>query len=233
MTVTRPQDSYVCFLAPATSQAKVQVGPSSQQLTHGFSPNWSATVLGAVIHGLQMGPRVVSNVASSRYGLPAKQTFDAISHAGQRVVHDERLGPLVTAMVWYVHKGSDLLRTDSIEFTFFRCFPESPTDEQLLVMDILYKFKDEPAPRFPSHGLKENCRLPTDLSTVPRSLFSRKWKRKHDGTIIRWWELTYQLVLRVAGGPMFFGLECNGTYYYTVEPTFVEDQDGKLVLSDS
>lgn len=162
-----------------------------------------------------------SNVASNHYGVTACTAFDPISHAGQNAFYDERVGPLVRTMVWYVYKDSDLLRNQSIEFPFFRCFPESPTDEQLLVMDILYQSEDDPAPRFPSHGLKENCRLPTDLSTVPRSLFSKKWKQKHDGTIIRWWELTYQLVLRAAGGPMFFGLVCNGIYYNSVEPTFV------------
>lgn len=165
------------------------------------------------------GPRVVSNVATKHHGLPARQVFDPVSHAGQQVILDERVGPRVHVMTWYVHKGSDLLRANPIEFTFFRCFPEAPTDEQLLAMSILYEFESDPAPRFPCQGLQENCRLVADLSQVPRALFSKKWRQKHDGTVIRWWELTYQLVVRVAGG--FFGLKCNGTYYGSVEPTFV------------
>lgn len=182
---------------------------------------WSATVRGAVIHSLQMGPRVVSNVATEYYGLPACEMFDPISHAGQPVISNERLGPQVPVMTWYVQKGSDLLRTNSIEFTFFGCFPGAPTDQQLLAMSILYEFESDPAPRFPDQGLKENCRLIANLSKVPRDLFSRKWRRKPDETIIKWWELTYQLVLKVAGGPMFFGLKCDGTYYGSVDPAFV------------
>lgn len=129
----------------------------------------------------------------------------------------------------FLPQGDDLLRSRKIAFPFYQTFKPDPSDSELLVENELIECSIDKEPTHPKPGTyilstlgvsepgltfagvtTKNCRLKSDLSSIPKELFKRMKQEPYGG---EYWELHYKLLVSIESGPMVFSLEIGGKEY--------------------
>jgi len=192
---------------------------------------WTAVVRGAVIRGLE-GSMVISRRSRWHYGTSYATVFDESKHG----IKDRYWSPLwerwmvSDRMQWHIAKVSHLDELDEcaladslqgaqvsehrpISFHYTRNFR---TGQSLIVEDDLIACADDEAPDAFNKNLIQVCTLRTDLSAVPRSLFTRLTTSKG----VEFDNLDFSLDMRVQSAGLIFELRVEGVRYGVVEAEF-------------
>ncbi|KAF4627027.1 hypothetical protein G7Y89_g11126 [Cudoniella acicularis] len=105
---------------------------------------------------------------------------------------------------WYINRGEDLLREQTIRFPFYRRLREDFSDKELIFKDELIESKSKNAPFYPSSlTTKSNCELTADLRSVDRSKFKKM--TGVDGNT--YFDVHYDLAITMKPAVMKFSLE--------------------------
>jgi len=182
------------------------------------SDAWSAVVKGAALSKVSETATVLSTSATRHYGVTCWGQFD-IRHDKGQVTWLSRDGVLrAQKLVWYINIGDDLFRDQRITFPFYRELELTYGLEDLIFSDTLFECQDRTAPLHPSDSqtLKKNCMVVANLTKVPRNKLKRKIG--YDGE--PYYEITYQLVVRLQSALMAFSLEIDGETFGTVEAKY-------------
>lgn len=191
---------------------------------------WTAVVRGAVIRGLE-GSMVVSRRSRWHYGTSYATVFDETKHPvkdrywsplWERWMVSDRMqwhiakvtSPTSQLSAWLTHdQGAQVSEHRPISFHYTRNFR---TGQSLVVEDDLIACADDEAPDAFNKNLIHVCTLRTDLSAVPRSLFTRLTTSKG----VEFDNLDFSLDMRVQSAGLIFELRVEGVRYGVVEAEF-------------
>jgi hypothetical protein len=118
---------------------------------------------------------------------------------------------------WYINRGDDLMREQTIRFPFYRRLSEGFSDKGLVFKDELLESENKAAPIHPSPlTTKTNCVLMADLRSVDRSKFKKKIGV--DGNT--YFDIHYELAITMKPAVMKFSLEVEGKEMGTVDAKY-------------
>lgn len=175
---------------------------------------WTAVVRGAVLRGLE-GNMVISRKARMHYGTSYATVYDDEKHG----VSERYWSPLwerwmvSDRMQWHIAKGEAISPLSPIAFHYTRNF--RPGQSLVVTDDLIACEADEPPPAYSRH-LVHVCTLTTDLSAVPRSLFTRLTTTR--GVEFDNLDFTLEMIVDSAG--LGFELKVDGVRYGRVEADF-------------
>ncbi|KAI1766565.1 actin-like ATPase domain-containing protein [Hypoxylon sp. FL1150] len=175
---------------------------------------WTAVVRGAVLRGLE-GNMVISRKARMHYGTSYATVYDEEKHS----VSERYWSPLwerwmvSDRMQWHIAKGEAISPLSPIAFHYTRNFRPG---QSLVVTDDLIGCEADEAPAAYSRDLVHVCTLTTDLSAVPRSLFTRLTTTR--GVEFDNLDFTLEMIVDSAG--LGFELKVDGVRYGRVEAEF-------------
>ncbi|KAH9908120.1 actin-like ATPase domain-containing protein [Xylariomycetidae sp. FL2044] len=175
---------------------------------------WTAVVRGAVLRGLE-GNMVISRKARMHYGTSYATVYDEEKHS----VSERYWSPLwerwmvSDRMQWHIAKGEAMSPLSPIAFHYTRNF--RPGQSLVVTDDLIACEADEP-PQAYSRDLAHVCTLTTDLSAVPRSLFTRLTTTR--GVEFDNLDFTLEMIVDSAG--LGFELKVDGVRYGRVEADF-------------
>ncbi|XXG97023.1 Aquaporin-1 [Hypoxylon texense] len=175
---------------------------------------WTAVVRGAVLRGLE-GNMVISRKARMHYGTSYATVYDAEKHS----VSERYWSPLwerwmvSDRMQWHIAKGEAISPLSPIAFHYTRNF--RPGQSLVVTDDLIACEADEPPAAY-SRDLAHVCTLTTDLSAVPRSLFTRLTTTR--GVEFDNLDFTLEMIVDSAG--LGFELKVDGVRYGRVEADF-------------
>jgi hypothetical protein len=178
---------------------------------------WTAVVRGAVIRGLE-GEMVISRKSRCHYGTSYATVFDENKHP----LKDRYWSPLwerwmvSDRMQWHIAKGEPLSPNHPVSFHYTRNF--RPGQSLVVEDDLIACPADEPPDSFSktNRDLLHVCTLTTDLSAVPKSLFTRLTTTKG----VEFDNLDFSLDMRVMSAGLVFELRVEGVRYGSVEANF-------------
>ncbi|PKS06935.1 hypothetical protein jhhlp_005531 [Lomentospora prolificans] len=175
---------------------------------------WTAVVRGAVLRGLE-GNMVLSRKARMHYGTSYATVYDEEKHS----VSERYWSPLwerwmvSDQMHWHMAKGEAISPLQPIAFHYTRNFrPGQP----LIVTDDLIACEADEPPTAYTKDLVHVCTLTTDLSAVPRSLFTRLTTTRG----VEFDNLDFTLEMTVDSAGLGFELKVDGVRYGRVEAEF-------------
>lgn len=116
-------------------------------------------------------------------------------------------------MQWHIAKGTEVSESEPISFHYTRNFRPG---QSLVVEDDLFACPDDSAPDAFGGELVHVCTLITDLSVVPKSLFTRLTTTKG----YEFDNLDFGLDMRVQSAGLVFELKVDGIRYGSVEAKF-------------
>ncbi|KAL0470990.1 hypothetical protein QR685DRAFT_270570 [Neurospora intermedia] len=175
---------------------------------------WTAVVRGAVLRGLE-GNMVISRKARMHYGTSYATVYDEEKHS----VTERYWSPLwerwmvSDRMQWHIAKGETISPQNPIAFHYTRNF--RPGQSLVVTDDLIACEADEP-PKSYTRDLIKVCTLTTDLSAVPRSLFTRLTTTK--GVEFDNLDFTLEMIVDSAG--LGFELKVDGVRYGRVDAEF-------------
>jgi hypothetical protein len=177
---------------------------------------WTSVVRGAVLRGLE-GSMVVSRRSRFHYGTSYATVYDETRHP----IKDRYWSPLwerwmvSDRMQWHIGKGEQISEQTPISFHYTRNFRPN---QSLVVEDELIACDDDEAPdaHEPGSGLISVCTLTTDLSAVPRGLFTRLTTTKG----VEFDNLDFTLDMRIESAGLVFELKVDGVRYGQVQAKF-------------
>ncbi|KAL7623875.1 hypothetical protein AAE478_005431 [Parahypoxylon ruwenzoriense] len=175
---------------------------------------WTAVVRGAVLRGLE-GNMVISRKARMHYGTSYATVYDEEKHS----VSERYWSPLwerwmvSDRMQWHIAKGEAISPLSPIAFHYTRNF--RPGQSLVVTDDLIASEADEPPAAY-SRDLIHVCTLTTDLSAVPRSLFTRLTTTR--GVEFDNLDFTLEMIADSAG--LSFELKVDGVRYGRVEAEF-------------
>ncbi|ORY64115.1 uncharacterized protein BCR38DRAFT_343069 [Pseudomassariella vexata] len=175
---------------------------------------WTAVVRGAVLRGLE-GNMVISRKARMHYGTSYATVYDEDKHN----VSERYWSPLwerwmvSDRMQWHIAKGEAISPLSPIAFHYTRNF--RPGQSLIVTDDLIACEADEPPVAY-SRELVHVCTLTTDLSAVPRSLFTRLTTTR--GVEFDNLDFTLEMIVDSAG--LGFELKVDGVRYGRVEAEF-------------
>ncbi|KAI1210451.1 actin-like ATPase domain-containing protein [Annulohypoxylon truncatum] len=175
---------------------------------------WTAVVRGAVLRGLE-GNMVISRKARMHYGTSYATVYDEEKHS----VSERYWSPLwerwmvSDRMQWHIAKGEAISPLSPIAFHYTRNF--RPGQSLVVTDDLIACEADEPPAAY-SRELVHVCTLTTDLSAVPRSLFTRLTTTR--GVEFDNLDFTLEMIVDSAG--LSFELKVDGVRYGRVEAEF-------------
>ncbi|KAI1245517.1 hypothetical protein MGN70_012407 [Eutypa lata] len=175
---------------------------------------WTAVVRGAVLRGLE-GNMVISRKARMHYGTSYATVYDEDKHS----VSERYWSPLwerwmvSDRMQWHIAKGEAISPLSPIAFHYTRNF--RPGQSLIVTDDLIACEADEP-PQAYGRDLAHVCTLTTDLSAVPRSLFTRLTTTR--GVEFDNLDFTLEMIVDSAG--LGFELKVDGVRYGRVEAEF-------------
>ncbi|KAI0882521.1 actin-like ATPase domain-containing protein [Annulohypoxylon maeteangense] len=175
---------------------------------------WTAVVRGAVLRGLE-GNMVISRKARMHYGTSYATVYDEEKHD----VSERYWSPLwerwmvSDRMQWHIAKGEAISPLSPIAFHYTRNF--RPGQSLVVTDDLIACEADEPTAAY-SRELVHVCTLTTDLSAVPRSLFTRLTTTR--GVEFDNLDFTLEMIVDSAG--LSFELKVDGVRYGRVEAEF-------------
>ncbi|KAL2261223.1 hypothetical protein VTK26DRAFT_4545 [Humicola hyalothermophila] len=175
---------------------------------------WTAVVRGAVLRGLE-GNMVISRKARMHYGTSYATVYDETKHS----VAERYWSPLwerwmvSDRMQWHIAKGEALSPLQPVAFHYTRNF--RPGQSLVVTDDLIACEADEP-PQAYTRDLVHVCTLTTDLSAVPRSLFTRLTTTR--GVEFDNLDFTLEMIVDSAG--LGFELKVDGVRYGRVDAEF-------------
>ncbi|KAI0162396.1 hypothetical protein BJ166DRAFT_266467 [Pestalotiopsis sp. NC0098] len=175
---------------------------------------WTAVVRGAVLRGLE-GNMVISRKARMHYGTSYATVYDESKHS----VTERYWSPLwerwmvSDRMQWHIAKGEAISPLSPIAFHYTRNF--RPGQSLVVTDDLIACEADEPPVAY-GRELVHVCTLTTDLSAVPRSLFTRLTTTR--GVEFDNLDFTLEMIVDSAG--LGFELKVDGVRYGRVEAEF-------------
>lgn len=175
---------------------------------------WTAVVRGAVLRGLE-GNMVISRKSRHHYGTSYATVYDEEKHS----VSERYWSPLwerwmvSDRMQWHIAKGEAISPQSPIAFHYTRNF--RPGQSLVVTDDLIACEADEP-PAAHNRELSNVCTLTTDLSAVPRSLFTRLTTTR--GVEFDNLDFTLEMIVDSAG--LGFELKVDGVRYGRVEAEF-------------
>ncbi|KFY82655.1 hypothetical protein V498_08516 [Pseudogymnoascus sp. VKM F-4517 (FW-2822)] len=182
------------------------------------SDAWSAIAKGAALSKLPKTALVESTKATQHYGVEAWSVYDEELDEGEKT-RKRRDGTVrATTFTWYIGIGDDLRRDQIIKFPFYRSINDDYSPDDLIFTDELYESKDRSAPRHKSKGesIKTNCTVTADFRDVPRDTF----QRKTDTSGKFYYDVHYDLVVKLESALMVFACEVNGKTLGSVEASY-------------
>ncbi|RAL62854.1 hypothetical protein DID88_004695 [Monilinia fructigena] len=179
---------------------------------------WSAIVKGAVLSRLPQEAVIVSTQATRHYGVSAMELHDDEIDKGQLKVYDASDGKSrAQRMTWYIYRGEDLKRSQTMKFPFYRTLPEAYTPADLIFTDELIQSENKIPPTHPSPiATKTNCVLNVDLRDVDKGHFRKRLGLDGQG----YWDVYYDLVVTIQPAIMKFSLEIRGKEMGFVEANY-------------
>ncbi|KAK3293461.1 uncharacterized protein B0H64DRAFT_465729 [Chaetomium fimeti] len=175
---------------------------------------WTAVVRGAVLRGLE-GNMVISRKSRMHYGTSYATIYDEAKHS----VSERYWSPLwerwmvSDRMQWHIAKGEAISPLQPIAFHYTRNFRSG---QSLAVTDDLIACEADEPPRAYTRDLVHVCTLTTDLSAVPRSLFTRLTTTR--GVEFDNLDFTLEMIVDSAG--LGFELKVDGVRYGRVDADF-------------
>ncbi|KAK4460620.1 hypothetical protein QBC42DRAFT_229215 [Cladorrhinum samala] len=175
---------------------------------------WTAVVRGAVLRGLE-GNMVISRKARMHYGTSYATVYDEEKHS----VTERYWSPLwerwmvSDRMQWHIAKGEAISPLQPIAFHYTRNFRPG---QSLIVTDDLIACETDEPPNAYTRDLVHVCTLTTDLSAVPRSLFTRLTTTR--GVEFDNLDFTLEMIVDSAG--LGFELKVDGVRYGRVDAEF-------------
>ncbi|ROT43734.1 actin-like ATPase domain-containing protein [Sodiomyces alkalinus F11] len=176
---------------------------------------WTAVVRGAVLRGVE-GSMVISRKARMHYGTSYATVYDEAKHS----VSERYWSPLwerwmvSDRMQWHIAKGQAISPSSPIAFHYTRNF--RPGQSLVVTDDLIACAADEPPAAYTRDLLVSVCTLTTDLSAVPRSLFTRLTTTR--GVEFDNLDFTLEMIVDSAG--LGFELKVDGVRYGRVEAEF-------------
>ncbi|ORY15235.1 hypothetical protein BCR34DRAFT_558917 [Clohesyomyces aquaticus] len=182
------------------------------------SDAWSAIVKGAALSKLPSTAMITSTVATKHYGVEARSIYDNELDYGEKTTIDPQGKTRCHTFTWYITIGDDLQRDAEIKFPFVRWLDIDFADNELIFESVLYESKDRAAPRHRSKGesIGTNCSVKADLRGIDRSLF----KMRTDTSGKPYYDVYYDLVVRLESALMSFSTEVNGKTMGSVEASY-------------
>lgn len=120
-------------------------------------------------------------------------------------------------MTWYIYRGEDLKRSQTMKFPFYRTLPETYTPTDLIFTDELIQSENKIPPTHPSStATKTNCILTADLRNVDKTQLRKRLGL--DGQ--SYWDVYYDLVVTIQPAIMKFSLEIKGKEMGSVEANY-------------
>ncbi|KAI9882584.1 MAG: hypothetical protein M1823_005673 [Watsoniomyces obsoletus] len=172
---------------------------------------WSAVVKGAVLSELPQEAHIISTVATRHYGVEQSSDYNAREDLGQPTWRDSFTNKLK------VSKGDDLKRDQKVIFPFCRSVEANYNPDDLIFHDKLMHSEAIRPVKYPTSGItKVNCSMMSDLSKVPRKHFVRR--TAYDGR--PYYDIHFDLVVRLQSAVMTFSLESNGEELGSVEANY-------------
>jgi hypothetical protein len=176
---------------------------------------WTAVVRGAVIRGLE-GEMIISRRARMHYGTSYATIFDPAKHS----LSDRYWSPLwerwmvSDRMQYHIAKGAEVSESTPISFHYTRNFRPGQT---LVVEDDLFACADQVPPEaFDKKRVRHVCTLITDLSVVPKGLFTKLTTTKG----YEFDNLDFALDMKVQSAGLLFELRVDGVRYGAVQAKF-------------
>jgi hypothetical protein len=110
-------------------------------------------------------------------------------------------------MTWYINRGDDIKKDQTIKLPFLRTLSDNYNEQNLVFTDELLQSEMNTAPPYPVDRItKVNCTLTADLRTVDRSLF----KKRTGADGLTYYDVHYDLVITMQPAIMKFSLEFRG-----------------------
>ncbi|KAL2136656.1 hypothetical protein VTI74DRAFT_2388 [Chaetomium olivicolor] len=197
---------------PTHSNVDMRERPSIEVMQPVYA--WTAVVRGAVLRGLE-GNMVISRKARMHYGTSYATVYDETKHS----VTERYWSPLwerwmvSDRMQWHIAKGEAISPLQPIAFHYTRNF--RPGQSLVVTDDLIACEADEP-PKAYTRDLVHVCTLTTDLSAVPRSLFTRLTTTR--GVEFDNLDFTLEMIVDSAG--LGFELKVDGVRYGRVDAEF-------------
>ncbi|KAK4252031.1 hypothetical protein C7999DRAFT_37018 [Corynascus novoguineensis] len=196
---------------PTNSNVDLRERPSIEVMQPVYA--WTAVVRGAVLRGLE-GNMVISRKARMHYGTSYATVYDETKHS----VMERYWSPLwerwmvSDRMQWHIAKVT-ISPLQPIAFHYTRNF--RPGQSLVVTDDLIACEADEP-PKAYTRDLVHVCTLTTDLSAVPRNLFTRLTTTR--GVEFDNLDFTLEMIVDSAG--LGFELKVDGVRYGRVDAEF-------------
>ncbi|KAK4242088.1 hypothetical protein C8A03DRAFT_11671 [Achaetomium macrosporum] len=196
---------------PTQSNIDLRERPSIEVMQPVYA--WTAVVRGAVLRGLE-GNMVISRKARMHYGTSYATVYDETKHS----VAERYWSPLwerwmvSDRMQWHIAKVT-ISPLQPIAFHYTRNFRPG---QSLVVSDDLIACEADEPPAAYTRDLVHVCTLTTDLSAVPRSLFTRLTTTR--GVEFDNLDFTLEMIVDSAG--LGFELKVDGVRYGRVDAEF-------------
>lgn len=178
---------------------------------------WGAIANGAVLSRVANQGSVTSTKAVRHYGVVVRSEYDSLADRGRPIkfmLGDNR--EKVDKLIWYIYKGDDLERGQTIKFPLYRTIRKDFTPQELIFFSDLSFSEDRVAPAYPGSTVKTCCTLRADLTAAPRSKF-----RERVGCDGRsYYDVNYELSLSTAHANFRFSLEMDGKEMGSIEATY-------------
>jgi hypothetical protein len=177
---------------------------------------WTAVVRGACLRGLE-GGIVVNRRSRWHYGTSYATVFDETKHP----IGDRYWSPLwerwmvCDRLSWHIAKGSRVSEHTAISLHYTRNFRYGAS---LLVEDELIACAEDVAPDAWTKALIPVCTLRTDLSAVPKHLFTRFRTSGPNG--VEFENLDFTLDMIISSADILFELKVDGIRYGQVTTEF-------------
>ncbi|GAB7329544.1 hypothetical protein MBLNU13_g01308t2 [Cladosporium sp. NU13] len=175
---------------------------------------WTAVVRGAALRGVE-GSVVEKRRSRLAYGTSYATVFDEKKHPAS----DRYWSPLwerwmvSDRMQWHIAKGAPISSDEPISFHYTRNFRPG---QSLIVEDDLIACEEDNAPDAYNKNLVSVCKLKTDLSAVPQSLFTTLTTSKGQ----EFSNLDFELHMKIQSANLVFELIVDGVKYGSVQAEF-------------
>ncbi|KAI7775462.1 hypothetical protein LA080_006794 [Diaporthe eres] len=180
--------------------------------------SWGAIVKGAALSRVCNQASVVSTQAVRHYGVITMYRYDRLVDRGRPMVwYPEDGFNRVEKLNWYIYKGEDLKRDQTIKFPITRTLRKNYRMSDLIFTSRLHYSEATAAPSYPNSQVKECCMVRSDLTGVSPDYFVKRTGA--DGKT--YFDVTYDLVLCTAAANLKFSLEIDGVELGSVEATYI------------
>ncbi|KAJ5999493.1 hypothetical protein N7451_007303 [Penicillium sp. IBT 35674x] len=172
-------------------------------------------ISGAVYRGLE-GNQVQNRKARCHYGVQHQSVFDPIhdKKTDRRWDEFEERWVVYHGITWYIRKGKSISEDSPIKISFQRLVS---IDGPFVFTDSLMFSVKENAPRDCQTDVFLLCELTSDLSQVPKELFTRHVTSKGK----KYYKITFDLVLTPTSASLLFDLHFNEMSYGSVRAKYV------------